>query len=173
MRVDRVSLVVALAANGMLVGATLDQAIKQLPARHTIGDVAYSAYSRAADLSNGVPWYAGLGVGTTVLTLAAVVIGLRARPTARIRLALLSGAVATFGHMAVTAVAAPLNFSQRDATSAAALAQVFDSFEKLNALRAALQILALVAIGWALLGQLSPPVRPAGRHIPTATDAQP
>jgi len=166
-------MVVALVANGMLAGATLDQAIKQLPARHSIGIAAYSAYSRAADLSNGVPWYAGLGVGTTLLTLTAVVIGLRSTPTTRTRVALWSALIATFGHMAVTAVAAPLNFSQRDATSEAALTDVFDSFERLNALRAALQVVALSAMAWALLSHLTPPSRrPPGHQNPTAAGAQ-
>jgi hypothetical protein len=47
----------AVLANGVLVGASLDQSIKQLPARKKIGSVAYSNYSRAADLGNGVPFY--------------------------------------------------------------------------------------------------------------------
>jgi hypothetical protein len=76
---DRV-LLAAVAANGLLAGATLDQAVTQLPARHRIGVAAFSAHSQAADLSNGVAWYTILGVGTALLTLAAVVAGLRARP---------------------------------------------------------------------------------------------
>jgi hypothetical protein len=58
-------LTAAAVANGMLVGA-LDQSIEQLPARRRIGAIAYSIYSRAADLWHGVPWYAGLGVGTAL-----------------------------------------------------------------------------------------------------------
>jgi len=52
----------AVVANGLLVGASLDQSIKQLPARHRIGPVAFAAYSQAADLRNGIPWYATLGL---------------------------------------------------------------------------------------------------------------
>ena len=47
----------ATALNGILAGASLDQSIKQLPSRHRIGPVAYSTYSRASDLGNGIPWY--------------------------------------------------------------------------------------------------------------------
>jgi hypothetical protein len=43
-------LVVATAVTGVLAGASLDQSVKQLPARRKIGAVAYSRYSRAADL---------------------------------------------------------------------------------------------------------------------------
>ncbi|MGH2514139.1 MAG: hypothetical protein ACRDHP_00640, partial [Ktedonobacterales bacterium] len=65
----------AAALDGILAGASLDQSIKQLPARHRMGVVAFSAYSRAADLGNGVVWYALLGVGAAVITIAAAVVG--------------------------------------------------------------------------------------------------
>jgi hypothetical protein len=152
--VDRVILVTALAVNGLLAGATLDQAIKQLPARRHIGVEAFSAYSQAADLSNGVAWYASLGIGAAVLTLAAVITGLRARRGRAVRRLLWIGAVATVAHMAVTAVAAPVNFSQRRASDAAALANVFDTFELLNAARAFLQILVLATVTLATFVQL-------------------
>jgi hypothetical protein len=45
----------AVAANGLLAGASLDQSVKQLPARKRIGAVAYSVYAEAADLGNGIP----------------------------------------------------------------------------------------------------------------------
>jgi len=44
----------ATAVDGVLAGASLDQSIKQLPARHRIGVLAFSAYSRASDQANGV-----------------------------------------------------------------------------------------------------------------------
>ena len=49
-------------ATGLLAGASLDQSVKQLPARHRIGVAAYARYSQAADLANGVPFYATLGL---------------------------------------------------------------------------------------------------------------
>jgi hypothetical protein len=68
-----------------LVGAGLDQSIKQLPARHRIGPAAFAAYSQAADLHNGIPWYAILGLGTAALTLFAATVGRRdpTRPAVR------------------------------------------------------------------------------------------
>ena len=51
-------LVAATAADGLLAGASLDQSIKQLPARHRMGVIAFSAYSRASDLGPGIIWYA-------------------------------------------------------------------------------------------------------------------
>ena len=61
----------AVVANAITAGATLDQAIKQLPARHQMGVVAFSRYSRAGDLSRGVPWYATIGCAAAALALAA------------------------------------------------------------------------------------------------------
>jgi hypothetical protein len=102
----------AVVANGLLVGASLDQSIKQLPARRRIGVAAFAAYSQAADLRNGIPWYATLGLGAPALALAAAAVGRRHRPSAQ-RRALILAAGLSVGHLLVTAVAAPVNFSQR------------------------------------------------------------
>ncbi len=64
-------LALATGADGLLAGASLDQSIKQLPARRRIGVVAFSAYSRASDLGPGILWYGILGVGEALLTIAA------------------------------------------------------------------------------------------------------
>ena len=66
-------IVAAAAVNGILAGASLDQSIKQLPARHRMGVVAYSVYSRASDLGNGIAWYAFLGIGGALLAIVAAV----------------------------------------------------------------------------------------------------
>jgi hypothetical protein len=136
---------VAVVANAITVGATLDQAIKQLPARHQMGVVAFSRYSQAGDLSRGVPWYATLGCTAAGLAVAAVTATGRAGVPGR-RRALLAAA-ATVGHMLITAWAAPLNFSQRRVgDDPAALARIFDRFAQLNAVRAGLQLTALAAL---------------------------
>lgn len=154
MNADRTLLTLALAANGMITGAALDQTIKQLPARHEIGLAAYSAYAQAADLSQGVPWYGGLAISTALLTLLAVAAGLRARRPGVVRPALWTAAAATVGYLVVTAFAAPTYHSQRDAADEVALAQVFDRFVWLNAARATLIVAALVAVAVALLASL-------------------
>ncbi len=65
-------LVAAIVGNGLATGATIDQAVKQLPARHRIGSADYTRYVRAADLTNGLYWYPPLGIGAAVVTLVAV-----------------------------------------------------------------------------------------------------
>lgn len=157
-------LLAGVAVNAMLVGAAGDQVITQLPARHRIGVAAFSDYSQAADLANGVPWYATLGIGAAVLAILAALAGLRMRPRPRILTVLLvTAGVSTIAHSAVTAVAAPLNFSQRDVDEPAELARIFDQFEQLTILRAVLQATALAALMWALLRCARAPLTHGGR----------
>jgi hypothetical protein len=59
-------------------------------------------------------------------------------------------------HSLATAQAAPTNFSQRRvARDEAALARVFDRFERWQTLRAALQVLNFGAMLWALVAYAS------------------
>jgi hypothetical protein len=140
-------LLAAAGANGLLTGASLDQSIKQLPARRRIGALAFSRYSQAADLANGVAWYAVLGIGTAVLTLAAAVTSLLGRPGGPAAIALFTAIAATVLHSAATARAAPANFRQRAlGEDEAALAALFDRFERWQTVRAVCQAIALVAV---------------------------
>jgi hypothetical protein len=142
----------ATALDGVLCGASLDQSIKQLPARHRMGAVAFSAYSRAADLGNGILWYASLGIGAALVTIAAATASLiAANPFAR-SLPLLVAAILSVLHSLVTTQAAPVSFSQRKvANDAAALAGVFDRFARWQTLRALFQALTFAAMLWALV----------------------
>jgi hypothetical protein len=144
-------LVAAVIGNGLLVGASLDQVIKQLPARRRIGVVAFSDYSRAGDLGRGIAWYAALGVGAALLTILAVVVGLTERPGTQSEAALWLALLLTVAHSLTTARAAPLNFSQRAAAGdAARLAAIFDRFERWSRVRSTLQVLTLLSVTWAL-----------------------
>jgi hypothetical protein len=146
MTVAEVLMPIAIAANGLLAGASLDQSIKQLPARKRIGVVAFARYSQAGDLTNGVPWYAALGIGTALLSLVAAVAGLVGQPRPAARVALVVLIVATLAHSAATARAAPTNFAQRSAgTDEAALTVIFDRFARWQTLRVILQVAALLA----------------------------
>lgn len=143
--------VVALVVNAMLGGASLDQAVKQLPARHRIGVQAFAEYSTAADLGNGVAWYAGLGLTAAALALIAVIAAFRGWGSRR-RVLLVAVVAATVGWLVVTAFAAPLVFSQLDVVGdPAALARIFDRFEVLNVLRAGLQVVVVAALAGALI----------------------
>jgi hypothetical protein len=142
----------AVVTNGMVAGASLDQSIKQLPARRRIGTKAYSAYAKAADLTNGVAWYGSLGVATLVISLGAAVIGWNAGGP-RWPLALL--AAGTIGHTLVTAFAAPTYHSQKRVRDEAALEQIFTRFERLQTVRVVVQVATLAAAVWALTTEVA------------------
>lgn len=142
-------LVAATVAIGLLAGASLDQSVKQLPARQKIGVVAYSAYSQAADLGNGIALYAGLGLAAVFLNVAAAVAAYIQGPVAGHTL-IYGGAVLAVLHSIVTGLAAPTNFSQRASRSESDLAAVFDRFARLQAIRCALQVANFGVNLWAL-----------------------
>jgi Domain of unknown function (DUF1772) len=154
MKLNRTSALVlsATAANSLLAGASLDQSIKQLPARHRIGVVAYSAYSRASDLSNGVAFYGILGIGAAALTIAAAVSAHRHEPHSRRTPPLYAAAGLAVLHSMATTRAAPTNFSQRKVAQddEMALADILDRFERWQTVRAVLQALNLGAMLWAV-----------------------
>ena len=141
----------ATAADGLLAGASLDQSIKQLPARRRIGAVHYSTYSRAADLGNGIAFYGILGIGAAVLTIAAAIAARRDENYAGDKRPLYAAAGLAVLHSLVTTQAAPTNFSQRQVADEEALNRVFNRFEKWQGLRAALQTLNFGAMLWALM----------------------
>src|SRR5437868_665905 len=141
----------AAAATGLLAGASLDQSIKQLPARHRIGVEAYSAYSRAADLGNGVLFYGVLGVGAALPTVAAAVAARLAAVPGAVRIPTDLGAALAMSHSFTTGRAAPTLFSlRRIQGDPAALARVFERFARWQAARAVLQVANFGVLLWAL-----------------------
>jgi hypothetical protein len=143
-------LIVTACATGLLAGASLDQSIKQLPARHVIGERAFSEYSRAADLRHGVAFYGILGGAVLLLNVAAAFVIWRSGAHQTKAIPIYLGALLAILHSLVTAVAAPTNFSQRKATDEAALARILDRFARLQALRCVLQLANFAATLWAL-----------------------
>jgi hypothetical protein len=147
----RALLIAAVAFNGVLSGASLDQSIKQLPARRRIGVIAFSVYSRAADLGNRIVWYAIIGIGAALLTIvAAVGAYLQAAPGSA-AIPLYVAALTSLLHSFTTTYAAPTFFRQRQVKDdAAQLTVIFASFERWQTLRAALQVATFGLTLWAL-----------------------
>ncbi len=151
-------LVAATAADGILAGASLDQSIKQLPARQRMGVIAFSVYSRASDLGPGIIWYATLGIGAALLTVAgaaasaALVMGAAPVHAWPISIA----AVLAVLHSLTTSRAAPTNFKQRSVPNdEVALAAIFNRFERWQTARVVLQTLTFAAALWALVTYIS------------------
>lgn len=146
-----VLLAIATTVDGLLAGASLDQSIEQLPARHRIGVRAYSEYSRASHVGNGRFWLIPLGIGGAVLTLAAAIWALKLNlPGYRSLPMFLAGGLA-IAHTLSTVKAASMNLIQwKTGTDDVALANVLDRFARWQALRASLQFLTFAASAWAL-----------------------
>jgi hypothetical protein len=150
----QVTLMLAIATTALIgpgAGMSLDQSIKQLPARRRIGIVAYSAYSRAGDQGNGLFLYPPIGIGSFLLAVAAAVSGHLCNLPGTLQVPLdISGALAIL-HSLATVRAAPINFSQRkyEPTDEANLTRVLDRFEFWHNLRAVLQVLNFGAALWA------------------------
>lgn len=140
--ISLILIILATAFNGIMAGASLDQSIKQLPSRHKIGPKAFSAYSQAADLGNGVIWYATIGIGSALLTIAAAIsILFQDVGHSYYAITIYVAAILSVAHSAATAKAAPMNFSQRQVSDdEQALTRVFSHFERLQLVRAVLQV---------------------------------
>jgi hypothetical protein len=141
----------ALVADGLLAGLSLDKVIVQLPARQRIGVTAYAAYARAADLGNGIAFYAAVGVGAAVLTIAAFAVA-AARGAPRAVTGLLAAAAAlSVLHSAATGRAAPAMFQiGRASDNQAALMPLLTRFARWSAARAALQTATLIVMAIAI-----------------------
>lgn len=144
-------LVTATAFHGILAGASLDQSIKQLPARRRIGAGAYAAYARAADLANGVAWYAVIGLGAALLTILAGALALSQGVSLSRALPVYLAAGLAVLHTLVTTQAAPTMFSlRRTGDDEAALSAILNRFERWQTLRAILQAAAFAALLWGM-----------------------
>ena len=136
---------------------SLDQSIKQVRARHRIGVVAYSAYSRAADFHTAVPYYVPIIVGWLVVIPAAAIVSWEHGPFGQRQLALLAMVAGLVAHMLVTGFfAAPILLSQRKIRpdDEKALAIVFDRFAFWHGVRTVIDVATLGATVWALVATL-------------------
>jgi hypothetical protein len=145
------SAMAALVADGMLAGLSLDKVIVQLPARRRIGVTAYAPYARAADLGNGVAFYAAVGVGAAAPTLAAFAVAAARGAPGAVTGPLAAAAGLSLLHSAATGRAAPAMFQigRADDTDAA-LAPLLTRFARWSAARAAVQTATLIVVAIAV-----------------------
>ena len=95
-------------ATGIAAGLCDDRSIVQLPAFRRTGLKAWVAFSRHADLENGLYFYPLLAIGGSLLTIGAAWTTRRERATSpRARHLADAAAVAAFGAIAATTQAAP------------------------------------------------------------------
>lgn len=144
------TLILILAATvvtGLLAGISLDKALVQLPARHRMGVVGFSAFSRANDLGNGLVLYPMLGIGAALLTMgAAVAAFLQGSSQVNAWLLYVSVLLALL-HSGATARAAPNMLSLRQTSNdEAVLTPIINRFAKWHNVRAILQLLNFLTL---------------------------
>lgn len=140
----------ALTLTALLCGASLDQSIKQLPARKVIGAQAFSAYARAADLRNGVIWYAILGLGSALSCVVLAILCLLAVKVERYYLPLYIAGIFAILHSICTVMAAPVYHHQKYVTETDALEKLLNRFERIQTFRTAFIVLNLSSLLWCL-----------------------
>jgi hypothetical protein len=97
------------AFEGIRAGTATFRAIIDMPARSTIGNVAFAELSRATDLSaRGVVYYVLYGFGGAILTGAAWIFARRLHADAHVRRMTAVSLVCSIAILALTTQAAPL-----------------------------------------------------------------
>jgi len=140
-------------ATGMAAGLSADRSLVQLPAFRRIGLQPWVAFSRHADLENGLYYYPALVIGGAILSIGAAWTMRRERATSRRARHLAdAAAISTIGALAATTQAAPNMWRLRriDENDSAAIEQSYRGFRFWHGLRAA-ALTAAFAFGVAAL----------------------
>ena len=149
---------------GQLLGTvadSLNRTLVDMPAWRHLGAEAWATFSLRADLGNGEILYPFIGIGGTVLILAAAVaFRLCPRRPWSVAIPLYGAALMAVCVMLTTTQAAPIMLSlHRIGNNPAALQQAFEGFYRWDSIRAVFgalegcaEILALVAVLSASVG---------------------
>jgi hypothetical protein len=143
--------IIALTLTGLLCGASLDQSIKQLPARQSIGVKTFSLYAKAADLKNGVIWYAVLGIGAALFSIVTAIITGLNHTNESYALPLYLGGIFAVLHTICTSQAAPTYFKQKQVDTEPELKALFDKFERIQTIRSIFISLNLACFLWTVI----------------------
>ena len=143
--------ITAASLTGLLCGASLDQSIKQLPARRIIGVKAFSDYAKAADLKNGVLWYALLGIGAALTSIITAILAWKYLSHENYPLPLYLGGFFALCHTICTSQAAPTYHSQKKITDEKSLEKLFNKFEFIQTFRSVFIALNFISYIWALI----------------------
>lgn len=143
---------------GIAAGTGLDVSIRQLPAWHRIGVIAYSAYSRAADLRARRLWYPILGISIPLLTLAAAAVAFFGHVALAHAIPIYVAAALWVVHLLLTLIwAVPTLSRQRQvaADDEKQLVDIFNRFERVQTVRAINGGLIFGIMLWALVSYIN------------------
>jgi hypothetical protein len=164
---SRILLIAATLIIGILAGGIVDRVIVGEPAWHALGPDAWLQYSRHADLGTGLVVYPIEGIGSTLLIVAAAVSTYVEGNRQQLEMFPLYCAVAfSVAGLLLTVKAAPIILDLSKSQSAATIQTAFDEFFTwgLN-LRGSADMLALVALVWALSAAYRADTQPAKRRV--------
>lgn len=149
-------LIPTVVTSAMITSASLEQAIKQLPARHKIGLKAYAEYCLASDLQTGLSWYLPLGSAWAFFTLAAAVVGWLNHQGQQSAIALICMVMGLVFHCVVSGFAGNTLFQLRQGIRGVTeMEALFNRFERLHRTRTVVDILTLGATVWALAADIA------------------
>jgi hypothetical protein len=139
------SLYAACICSGILAGGNLDRYIVQVPAWRRVDVMSWLAYSRHADLGNGLIYYPLEAIGAFIFLLTCSCILLTISEDLRFRLPLYSATLFAVLGLVFTAFAAPVMLSLRTIPADPATVQkAFDRFHFWGLLRAIAQVLSFI-----------------------------
>ena len=151
----------AVLVGGVLAGVGILRLLVEMPAWRQLGPAAWADFSRHADLGNGLVLFPAVGLGATLLAVAAAIghrLGGSVPRAAALPLHL--GAALALAGMVATAFAAPRMLSLRSiGDDPPAIARAFAAFALWGGIRGVVQTLAFAANVWALVA-----VAAAGRN---------
>src|SRR5690349_18382546 len=137
-------IIAATAFSGFLAGGNMDRIVVQMPAWRRVGVRAWAAFSRHADLGNGLIFYPFEVFGSALCTFAAIKAVHDDRTVSRaIHKPLVVAAILEVGGLLTTTQAAPQMLSlRRIEDDPSALQTRFRRFDLWGGMRAVFQILA-------------------------------
>jgi hypothetical protein len=145
-------LALATGLNGLLAGLNVDTALVKLPARRRIGVLAYATFARGNDLGNGRVVYPLLGIGAALLTILAAILAFEQQEPITVLLPLVLATGLSLLHTFATTRAAPVMLSLKTSPDVeAVLSAKLDRFARWHAIRTLIQVLAFIALLWALV----------------------
>jgi len=150
----RLLLAAATLVSGILAGSVIDRVVVGGPAWHELGAEAWAAYSRHADLGNGLLAYPIEAIGGALLIIAAAVSNYFDRSAGSpVTTPLYCAVVFSLAGLALTAKAAPIMLGIAMPQSTSATEHALDAFFLWGLyLRGTTIALTFIAVTWSLTG---------------------
>jgi hypothetical protein len=148
----RILITIACAGSGLLAGGDIYRYVIEVPSWRHLNVTDWAAYSRYADLGNGIFLFSIEAIGSAILLVAASVIVLLRKSAFRtVAWAVHTSTVFALGGLVFTLFAAPVMLRLQSAgNDVKFLQQSFESFHFWGRLRAVAQVLSFVSCVWAL-----------------------